>query len=169
VQLDPIKLDFRVPEAALPRIESGQTVRVEVDAFPGERFSGSVYAIDPQLDASGRSLSLRATIANSDGRLRPGLFARVELELDERAGALLLPEQALWPVGEKQYVYVVADGAAQLVEVAIGTRQDGMVEIAHGLQADAVVITAGQLKIGPGMPVQPLEAGANEGTAGQSN
>ena len=160
VQLDPIKLDFRVPESALGRIRPGQGVRIEVDAFPGESFTGSVYAIDPQLDAAGRAVQLRATIPNENARLRPGLFARVELELDTRANALLLPEQALWPQGEKQFVYVVDNGTAKLVEVSIGIRQNGMVEITRGLDKDAQVITAGQLKIGPGMPVQPIDAAA---------
>jgi membrane fusion protein (multidrug efflux system) len=163
VQLDPIKLDLRVPEAALPRIKVGLNVSVQVDAFPGEKFTGTVYAIDPQLDTSGRSVNLRATIANTDGRLRPGLFARVELELDRRENALLLPEQALWPQGDKQFVYVVDNGTAQLVEVSTGIREGGRVEITRGIDKDAQVIIAGQLKIGPGSPVQPLEGAA--GTA----
>jgi membrane fusion protein (multidrug efflux system) len=117
-----------------------------------------VYAIDPQLDTSGRSVVLRAAIANADGRLRPGLFARVELALDTRPNALLLPEQVLWPQGDKQFVYVVDNGTAKLVEVSTGVRQNGMVEITAGLDKDAQVISAGQLKIGPGMPVQPIEA-----------
>jgi membrane fusion protein (multidrug efflux system) len=161
VQLDPVKLDFRVPEASLGRIRAGQALSINVDAFPGETFAGAVYAIDPQLDAAGRSVILRATVANTQGRLRPGLFARVNLELGERANALLLPEQVLWPQGDKQFVYVVDNGTAKLVEVSIGVRQDGMVEITSGLDKDAQVITAGQLKIGPGSPVQPIDAVAD--------
>lgn len=158
VQLDPIKVDFRAPESALSRIATGQPVHVQVDAFPGETFTGSVYAIDPQLDTSGRSIVLRAAIANADGRLRPGLFARVELALDTRQNAMLLPEQVLWPQGDKQFVYVVDNGTAKLVQVSTGVRQNGMVEITAGLDKDAQVISAGQLKIGPGAPVKPIEA-----------
>lgn len=169
VQLDPIKLDFRVPESALSRISTGQRVRIAVDAYPGETFEGEVYAIAPQLDTSGRSVELRATIANPEGRLRPGLFARVELETAARENALLVPEEALWPVGDKQYVYVVEDGAAKLVEVVTGVRQAGRVEITSGIDRDDVVITAGQIKIGPGMPVQPLEAEAGGAAARESN
>lgn len=169
VQLDPIKLDFRVPESALSRISTGQRVRIAVDAYPGETFEGEVYAISPQLDASGRSVELRATIANPEGRLRPGLFARVELETAARENALLVPEEALWPVGDKQYVYVVEDGTAKLVEVVTGVRQAGRVEITSGIDRDDVVITAGQIKIGPGMPVQPLEAEAGGAAARESN
>jgi len=168
VQLDPIKLDFRVPESALARIRSGQSVNIDVDAFPGENFAGAVYAIDPQLDTAGRSVILRATIANDKGLLRPGLFARVNLELGARADALLLPEQVLWPQGDKQFVYVVDEGKAKLVEVSIGVRQGGMVEITRGLDKDAQVITAGQLKIGPGSPVQAIDAVANGATPNPS-
>ena len=154
VQIDPIKLDFRVPQTLLARVADGQKLTVAVDAFPGERFEGAVYAIDPQLDADGRSVVLRATVENDDGRLRPGLFARVSLELAAREGALLVPEQALWPQGDKQFVYVIDAGKAKLVEVTTGVRSDGMVEIRSGLAADQDVITAGQLKIGPGAPVR---------------
>ncbi len=155
-QLDPIKLDFRVPEIHLARVAAGQPVAVEVDAFPGQRFDGTVYAIDPQLDPNGRNVVLRATIANADDRLKPGLFARVALSLGERANALLVPEQALWPVGNQQNVYVIEDGKAALKPVETGVRRNGLVEIRSGLTPQAVVITAGQIKIGPGAPVQPM-------------
>ncbi|HVF34300.1 MAG TPA: efflux RND transporter periplasmic adaptor subunit [Candidatus Saccharimonadia bacterium] len=157
-QLDPIKLDFRVPEIHLARVAAGQTVDVEVDAFPGQKFTGVVYAVDPQLDPNGRSVVLRATIDNSDDRLKPGLFARVALSFGERASAMLVPEQALWPVGAKQNVFVVEDGKAVLKEVEIGVRRAGMVEIVKGITPQSVVVTAGQIKIGPGAPVQPIPA-----------
>ena len=155
-QTDPIKLDFRVPEVYLGRVATGQPVSIEVDAFPAARFEGAVYAIDPQLDPNGRSVVLRASIENDDGRLRPGLFARVALAFGERAGAMMVPEQALWPVGEKQHVFVVENGKAALKEVETGVRRGGMVEIRTGITPQSVVVTAGQMKIQPGAAVQPL-------------
>lgn len=157
-QVDPIKLDFRVPEVHLARVAAGQKLKVEIDAFPGERFEGMVYAIDPQLDPNGRSVVLRASIDNADGRLKPGLFARVALAFGSREAAMLVPEQALWPVGDRQNVYAVEDGKAVLKEVRIGVRRNGMVEIVDGITPQTVVITAGQIKIGPGAPVQPMPA-----------
>jgi membrane fusion protein (multidrug efflux system) len=154
VQIDPIKLDLRVPQTLLAQVAVGQNLTVAVDAFPGESFTGKVYAIDPQLDADGRSIVLRATVANDDGRLMPGLFARVALELAAREGALLVPEQALWPQGDKQFVYVIDQGKAKLVEITTGVRRDGLVEVRTGLTPEAMVITAGQLKIGPGAAVR---------------
>lgn len=155
-QLDPMKLDLKVPETYVGRVRAGQKVEAMLDAFPGRKFEGEVYAIDPQLDPQGRSLVLRASVANPEGQLRPGQFARVALALATRTGAMTVPEQALWPMGGKQFVYVVKAGKAELVPVTIGIRRDGKVEITSGLTADASVITAGQMKIGPGMPVAPL-------------
>jgi membrane fusion protein (multidrug efflux system) len=159
-QLDPIKLDVRVPEMYVGRVQPGQAAQASVDAFPGRTFTGAVYAIDPQLDPNGRSLVLRASLANAEERLRPGQFARVTLALSTRADALTVPEQALWPMGGKQFVYVVKDGKAELAPVTIGLRRDGRVEILSGLTPDAEVITAGQMKIGPGTPVAPVAQAA---------
>ncbi len=157
-QANPIKLDFRVPETQFSRVAVGQTVQVAVDAFPGEHFTGSVYAMDSQLDTDGRSMMLRAKLPNDEGRLRPGMFARVALELVAREDAMLVPEQALWPQGDKQFVYIVNAGKAELVEVTTGVRRDGLVEIRTGLTPEMTVISAGQLKIGPGSPVAPAQA-----------
>jgi membrane fusion protein (multidrug efflux system) len=164
-QVDPLKLDVRVPEIYLARVAPGQKLTAELDAFPGQKFAGAVAAVDPQLDPNGRSVVLRASLANPDGRLRPGLFARVTLELGKRENALQIPEQALWPQGEKQMVYVVKDGKAELVEVKIGARKAGWVEILSGLTAQSEVITAGQLKIGPGAPVAPVPPAAAQASS----
>jgi membrane fusion protein (multidrug efflux system) len=158
VQLDPLKLEFRVPEIHLGKIAAGQVVAVQLDAFPGEKFPGTVYAVDAMVDPQARNVALRATLDNDDGRLRPGLFARVSLELGSRDDALLLPEQSLWPQGDKQFVYVVKAGKAELVEVTTGARANGKVEIVKGLEPGATVITAGQLKLFPGAAVAPVGA-----------
>jgi membrane fusion protein (multidrug efflux system) len=166
-QVDPLKLDLRVPEIYLARVAAGQRLTVELDAFPGQKFNGNVSAVDPQLDPNGRSVVLRASLANPEGKLRPGLFARVTLELGRRENALQVPEQALWPQGDKQFVYEVKDGKAALTEVKIGARKAGWVEIVSGLTPAAEIITAGQLKIGPGMPVKAVPAAA-AGSAAQA-
>lgn len=160
VQVDPLKVDFRVPESLAARVAAGQEVEVGLDAYPGEVFTGKVYAVDPQVDVQTRSVMLRATLANREGRLRPGQFANVRVELARRADSLTIPEQALWPQGGKQFVYVIEAGKAALQEVRIGKRSTGRVEVLSGLSADADVIVAGQLKIGPGSPVVPLKLNA---------
>lgn len=157
-QIDPLKADFRVAEVYLGAVRPGQGIELAVDAFPGETFAGAVYAIDPLIDESGRSVVLRARLPNEDGRLRPGLFARVTLVLNERDDALQIPEQALVPQGQDQFVFRVVEGKAALTKVEVGIRREGMVEIVSGLGPEDQVVTAGQLKIRDGAPVQPLPA-----------
>lgn len=159
VRLDPIEVDFAVPEAALPKLRNGQAVRVTVDAFPGDTFTGKVVAIDPVVDPNSRSARLRARIPNPDQRLRPGQFAQLRLDTGRgNATALLVPEQALMQDGDTRFVYTVVDGTARRTPVKTGTRTPGFVEITEGLKAGDVVITAGQAKpmMRDGVPVMPM-------------
>jgi membrane fusion protein (multidrug efflux system) len=158
--IDPVKADFRVPEKFLPAIRVGQTIRIKVDAFPEDTFEGKVYAIDPRLDVAGRSLLVRAKVPNTDQRLRPGLFARVTVLLQLKEDALSVPEQALVPQGDDQFVFKIVDGKARMTKVVIGTRRDGRVEIVDGLAAGDQVVTAGQLKIRDGSAVSVIGIGA---------
>jgi membrane fusion protein (multidrug efflux system) len=152
--VDPLKLDFRVPEVYLQQVRVGQLLDVTLDALPGRTFEGRVFAINPLVDAAGRSLVIRAQVQNPDAALRPGMFARVRLITKEMKEALVLPEQALVPQGQEQYVFRVVDGKAQRVKVEVGQRGDGRVEILGGVTSDDTVVTAGQLKIRDGTPVQ---------------
>ena len=156
-QIDPLKADFRVSEVYLPAVSAGQRLQLTVDAYPDRVFDGQVYAIDPLIDVNGRSVLLRARLPNPDGVLRPGLFARVSLVINEKEDAVQVPEQALMPQGGEQFVFRVVDGKATLTEVVPGLRRDGMVEVLEGLGRDDVVVTAGQLKIRDGAAVQPVQ------------
>lgn len=155
--IDPLKVDFRIPERYLSSLSDGQEIRVRVDAFPDRAFTGKVYAIDPQIDPAGRSIAIRARIDNPERVLRPGLFARVRLIVDQRPRAMVVPEQAIVPRGEERYVFRVVDGKAALTRVRVGQRRAGDVEIVDGLSAEDTVITAGQLKLRDGVPVTVLE------------
>ena len=152
--IDPIKVDFRVAEKFLSAVRTGQTIQVRVDAYPGRSFDGEVYAIDPRIDAEGRSIVIRARLANDDLLLRPGLFARVVLVLKTRPQAVTVPEQAIQPRGGEQYVFTIIDGKVKQTRVTIGNRSEGRVEIVDGLADDAVVVTAGHLKIQDGAAVR---------------
>ena len=159
VRLDPIEVDFSVPESQLPKLQRGQRIRVEVDAYPGNTFGGEVVAIDPVVDPNSRSAKLRARIANPDGRLRPGQFAKLQLDVGGgNASAILVPEQALMQDGQTRFVYTVVDGKAKRTEVQTGTRTPGFVQVTQGLKAGDVVITAGQAKpmMRDGVPVMSL-------------
>jgi membrane fusion protein (multidrug efflux system) len=159
--IDPIKADFRISERYLSAIRVGQPIEVNVDAYPGRTFEGEVFAIDPKIDAAGRSIIIRARIDNSDQLLRPGLFARIALIIESKPNALTVPEQAIVPRGQSQYVFRVVDGKAQQVEVRLGTRREGRVEIIEGLSEGDTVITAGQQKIGDGSEVAPIDKAAD--------
>jgi membrane fusion protein (multidrug efflux system) len=155
-QIDPLKVDFRVAEVYVGAVKPRQKLQLRVDAFAGEEFAGEVYAIDPLIDESGRSILLRAHLPNPDGRLRPGLFARIGLVLNERNDAIQVPEQALMPQGQDQFVFKVVDGKVALTKVEVGIRRDGMAEIISGLGPDDQVVTAGQLKIRDGAAIKPV-------------
>lgn len=155
-KIDVMKLDFRVPEVYLGKIRGGQSLSVRVDAFPDQKFSGSVYAVDTALDEKTRTAMLRARVPNTGGKLRPGMFVRVALDLGSRNNAVLIPEQTLVPRGDKNYVFRVVDGKAALTEVEVGARMPGEVEVTKGLKAGEVVVTDGQIKLQDGTPVMVL-------------
>jgi membrane fusion protein (multidrug efflux system) len=166
-KIDQLKLDFRVPEAFVPRLRPGQAVRAGVDAYPGQAFAGTIYAIEPALDEGTRTVLLRARVGNAELKLRPGMFARVQLQLGVRERAVWVPEQAIVPRGQDNFVFRVVNGKADLVKVSTGLRKVGEVEITNGLAAGELVVTEGTLRIFPGMAVmlmgdKPAAAAAPE-------
>lgn len=159
-QIDPLKVDFRIPESFLPAVRVGQPISVTVDAFAGREFPGKVYAIDPLVDEAGRSIVIRAMVANPQDVLRPGVFGRVAVTLATRENAMFVPEQAIVPVGDRVQVYRIVDGKSVPTFVRAGQREKGQVEIVEGLTPNDMVITAGHLKLPrPGIPVMIVPAG----------
>ena len=124
--LDSVYVDFRLPERYQGKIRVGQAARVELDALPGEAYSAVVLAVDPLIDANGRSVAVRASIDNPQLRLRPGMFARVTARFGERADALVVPEEAIVPQGNNPYVLqVVPAEAGQGCSKVVGTGVSG--------------------------------------------
>jgi membrane fusion protein (multidrug efflux system) len=160
VDIELIKVDFRVGEVYLADVTAGQSIAVKVDAFPTQEFAGEVYAIEPEVDINGRAVVIRARLPNSENKLRPGLFSRVTLIVDKNAQAMLVPEDAIVPLGDQHFVYRVVDGRALLTEVTIGKRKETRVEIRSGLSATDIVVTAGQLKLRDGVMVRSAGDGA---------
>lgn len=154
-----LRVDFKLPESYLGRLQKGQVVEVTSDALPGERFSAVLDAVDPLVDQGGRALSSRARLDNAAGKLRPGLFVRVRLLFGERQQVLMVPEEAIVP-GAQPAVFRVVDGKASLVKVKLGVRRAAQVEVIGGLAAGDVVVTAGQLKLREGVPVRAVGNGA---------
>jgi membrane fusion protein (multidrug efflux system) len=169
--LSSVWVDFRLPERFIARLKPGQDVQVTLDALPGRRYLGRIDALDSQLDANGRSVLVRAKLANAGGELRAGMYARSRVVFDVREGALVVPEEALVPIGEKQYLYkLVSDGGnkllAQRIEARIGARVPGKVEILEGLKAGDQVVIAGQARLGRGdtVPVRVVDLTRPGGT-----
>jgi len=155
-----LKADFRLPESYLSRLRKGQSVEVSTDAMPGQMFKGTLDAIDPLLDASGRAISLRARLENPDLKLRPGMFVRVRLAFGGERQGLAVPEEALVPAGDDNFVFRVVEGKAQRVMVKVGQRRGATVEITEGLKAGDEVVSAGQLKLRDGVPVRAGQGAA---------
>ena len=151
--IDALFVDFRLPERYQSKVRSGQLARVEVDALPGQKYTAVVQAIDPLIDANGRSVAVRACIDNRRLSLRPGMFARVNTVFGQRDNAPVIPEEALLPQGDSQFVIKLIPGAdaqtwtTQRVQVQVGIRRPGTVEITGGLKAGDTVIRAGQQRV----------------------
>lgn len=157
-EIGTLKVDFRLPEATLPRLQIGQAIEVTADALPGEHFTAKLDAINPLVDASGRSISCLALLDNAAGKLRPGMFVRTRLIFEARDNALMIPEQALVADPVQPFVFVVADGVAKKVPVKTGLRRNAQLEVVDGLKAGDVVVAAGQMKLRDGAPIR--DAGA---------
>jgi membrane fusion protein (multidrug efflux system) len=147
-----IKLDFAVPETFVSTVREGLSVRATAPAYAGRSFAGKVASIDSRVDVNTRSVTVRALLANEDGALKPGMFLNVSLAKDER-DTLVIPEEALTPEAEKQFVFVVADGKAFRREVRIGGRSPGTVEVLAGLSVGDRVVVEGTQKVRDGSPV----------------
>ncbi|PYB85033.1 MULTISPECIES: efflux RND transporter periplasmic adaptor subunit [Pseudomonas] len=183
--LSSLYVDFNVPEQALPRLSLGQRVLAQVAAYPQQTFPASLSAINPKVEESTRNLLVRATLANPEGKLLPGMFASLQLLLPDPQPQVVVPENAITYTLYGNSVYRVSpkkgeDGQplrdandqpqliAEQLTVQTGERRDGWVVVLKGLQAGDQVVTAGQLKLSPGAairistdtPLKPTAPGA---------
>lgn len=155
--LDPIYVDFSLPERYLSQLSHGQEVEVTVQAFPDQTFSGRISAIEPRVDTGTRNVRVRATLTNPDGKLRPGMFANVRVVQPAQQNVLTLPRTAISynPYGDM--VFVIDRKGGKLVvqsrQVETGDTRDEHVEIVKGLKAGEEVVRAGQTKLRNGMQV----------------
>lgn len=162
INQDPMKAQFRIPEKYLGQLEQKQTIEITVAAYPDEIFKGEVYFIDPQIDDLTRTALVKAIVQNTDGKLRVGMFANLQLIVHVRNNAVVIPETALIPKDEDVSVFVIdAESKAQLRPIKVGIRMAGTVEVVSGLEEGEKVITEGFQKIGPGSKVTPRDPNAN--------
>jgi membrane fusion protein (multidrug efflux system) len=162
--LDPIYVDFTLPQQALAQISGGQKVNAQVDTFPGEDFTGTIAAISSKVDATTRNVQVRATLANPSHRLLPGMFAIVAIDVGAPTSYVTLPQTAITYNPYGSTVYVVDDkgkdakGQEQLtahqVFVTTGDTRGDQVAILKGVDAGQNVVTAGQMKLRNGSPLK---------------
>jgi len=161
--LDPIYLDFFLPQQALEQIKVGQPVTVKVDTYAGETFRGEISAINPKVDVSTRNLQVRATLKNPDRRLLPGMYATVDIEVGQPERYVTLPQTAITFSAYGDTVYVVEDkgkgsnGQPQLFArqtfVTTGDTRGDQIAVLNGLKQGDTVVTTGQIKLHNGAPL----------------
>ena len=178
--IDALFVDFRLPERFQNKVQRGQTAMLDIDALPGRRYTAQIQAIDPLIDANGRSIGVRGCIDNRQLQLRPGMFARVTAVFGVRENARVIPEEAIVPQGGKQFVIKLLAGPSgpsdpvrisKRVEVKIGLRSPGKVEIIEGLEAGDTVVTAGQQRVprdGTAVTVADLSGGRPGNATGRA-
>ncbi|MDI3512111.1 MAG: rane fusion protein multidrug efflux system [Betaproteobacteria bacterium] len=161
-----LTVDFRLPERYQSRTEAGQRVLVQLDAMPGKDFEARILAVDPLIDANGRSLAVRAVMPPSSGDLRPGMFARVNIIFSVNDSAMMIPEEAVVPQGGRQFVVMLqsegeGEGArlvSRRVEVKLGVRRGAQVEVLSGLKPGNTIVLAGQQRLQrDGTPVRVID------------
>jgi len=161
--LDPIYLDFFVPQQAIGQVGLGQTVSVKVDAFRDQTFEGVISAVNPKIDPSSRNVQVRATLKNPDHRLIPGMYATVDILTGKPESYVTLPQTAITYNPYGNTVYIVdskgdgADGKPQLVArqtfVTTGPTRGDQVAVLKGVSDGDTVVTAGQIKLRNGSPI----------------
>lgn len=161
--LDPIYLDFFLPQQALSQIKVGQPVRAKIDAYPGQTFPGEITAINPRVEATSRNLQIRATLKNADHRLLPGMYATVDIDTGAPQKLVTLPQTAITYNAYGSTVYLVDDKGkddkgqpklqARQTFVTTGATRGDQVAVLKGVKEGETVITAGQMKLRDGSPV----------------
>ncbi|MCV2884790.1 efflux RND transporter periplasmic adaptor subunit [Aestuariibacter sp. AA17] len=150
--LSKIKVDFSISESHLPSLQIGQKVTAKTVAYPDNAFIGEIKSIDSRVDPITRSIQVRAIVDNPDYALRPGMLLQINLQ-KQVLNTLVVPEKALLPIEDKQFVFVIIDGKASKREVQVGKRKPGWVQIRGGLQEGEQVVVEGTLRLNDGAAV----------------
>jgi membrane fusion protein (multidrug efflux system) len=161
--LDPIFVDFTLPQQALSQLAVGQPVSVAIDTFPGQAFTGKIAAINPKVDTSSRNVQIRATLANPDRKLLPGMYAKVAIDTGAAQRYVTLPQTAVTfsPYGDTAYLVENQGqddkGQPKLVArqtfITTGPKRGDQVAVLKGVKEGDTVVVAGQLKLRNGSPL----------------
>lgn len=151
-KINPVKVDFAIPEKYAGAVKTGDIVEFTIEEA-NLKFTGTLYAIEPKIDAATRTVQLRAVCDNRSGRVFPGAYVQIDLRLKEISDAIMIPTQAIIPVLKGQTVLVRKNGVAASVPVKTGIRMPSAVQIISGLSLGDTVITTGLMQLRSGMPV----------------
>jgi membrane fusion protein, multidrug efflux system len=151
-KIDVVKIDFSVPETALPHLKIGTEISAHAAAARDKAYSGRLAHLDSRIDPVTRSVAARAEVPNGGHELKPGMLVMVRLAMEPRL-SLSIPERALVPVGAKAFVFTITDGKARRLEVQTGRRKPGYLEIISGVQEGQLVIADGIVGLQDGMAV----------------
>ena len=151
--IDPIELDFEVPESAISALKIGAEINAFTRAWGNEVFSGIVKSINTRVNQESRSITVRAEINNTNLKLKPGMFMIVKLPVVTHKNAIIIPEEAVLTDGTLRTVYVIKDGITNSKAVKLGQRLPGEVEVLEGISSNAIVITGGIQKVRDGSKV----------------
>ncbi|MBU0547210.1 MAG: efflux RND transporter periplasmic adaptor subunit [Candidatus Omnitrophica bacterium] len=153
VDMDKVKINLDITEEYLSRIALGQEAQVSLQAYPKERFMGIVSKISPVLDLETRTAPIEIIISNSDHRLKSGMFAQVQLILEEHKDVPVIAKEAIMGREDKVYVYVVEADIAHQKNIKLGIHQGAFYEVNQGLKVGDLVVVMGQQKLYEGAPV----------------
>ena len=142
-RLDVIEAELNVPEREIQNIRPDQYARVHIDALPDEQFDGAVARVAPEVDAGSGTFRVTVMLANDETRLRPGMFARVDVRIDQRTDAILVPLEAIVTRRDDNSLFVVEGGVVERRDVTMGYVSDGIVEILNGVAEGEWVVTTG--------------------------
>jgi membrane fusion protein (multidrug efflux system) len=145
-QVDPIKVEFDIPEKYSFHINQGAAIDFTISGSD-EVYKGVVYAIEPMIDVNTRTLKVRARCSNKNQKLKPGSFIKIDLVLNKKGNSILVPSEAVVPGLKGQKVYVANSGYAIARKVKTGIRTDNSLEITEGLNAEDTVITSGIMQL----------------------
>jgi membrane fusion protein (multidrug efflux system) len=165
VAMDPIEAEFSLPEADASRVRNGQDVALRVAPWPDEVFRASVTFVSPTVDAATHTLLVRAALANPDHRLRPGLFARVDLGVAQRAGIPMIPEESVLQRADGEVAFRLGpENRVQRLVIKTGVHRDGEVEVVEGLGVGDRVVVRGHYALSDGVVVDSKDQ-AGDSTA----
>ena len=152
IKIKPLKVEFSVPERYADNIKAGNSLIFSIEGS-SEEYSASVYAVEPIIDATTRTITLRALFPNEKSQLQPGRYITVQLTIREKKDALKLPTEAVIPELGSEKVFIVKNGKAADSKVTIGLRTPEFVEITEGIKSGDTIVVSGIMQLRPGMPV----------------